>query len=51
MMGIAYNQQSLQRCVCMHAAMVSVLSNETRNLKYIFKIIAFRYLKFKQTRL
>lgn len=37
---------------CMHVTIIlSVLSNETTNLKYTFKIIAFRYLKFKPTRL
>lgn len=44
-MGIAYNQQKCQHRCAVNARdniSVSVLSNETRNLKYTFKNIAFR---------
>lgn len=49
--GYCLQPTEVPKSLCMHATIVSVLSNETRNLKYTFAIIAFRYLMFKRTRL
>lgn len=49
--GYCLQPPEVPKSLCMHATIVSDMSNETRNLKYTFKIIAFRYLKFKRTRL